>query len=78
MPPYRIVFRGELARANGDPMLESMRVEREGDDVAIVGEVVDAAQLHGLLDRIQQLGLELVSVEPEQRPAHPGEPSLPA
>ncbi|HEV8251169.1 MAG TPA: hypothetical protein VGQ15_14465 [Gaiellaceae bacterium] len=78
MPPYRIVFRGGLAEANSDPVLEGMHFERDGDDIVVVGEIVDSAQLHGLLDRIQQLGLELVSVEPEGRdPPHPGEyPSL--
>lgn len=78
MPPYRIVFRGAPASANDDPMLEGMHVEAAGEDVAVVGEIVDAAQLHGLLDRIQHLGLELVSVEPEGRdPPHAGEyPSL--
>lgn len=63
MAAYRIVFRGALARSQ-DPMFETMSLERDGDEYVLVGDVVDPAQLHGLLDRIQELGLELVAAEP--------------
>jgi hypothetical protein len=40
---------------------------------AITGPVVDQAQLHGLLDRIRDLGLELVSVSAAVEP--PADPT---
>ena len=37
-----------------------------GVDSVFTGEVRDQSQLYGLLDRISDLGLELVSVLPQQ------------
>jgi hypothetical protein len=42
-----------------------MRLEVSGADTVFTGEVRDQSQLYGLLDRVRDLGLELVSVEPE-------------
>ena len=39
-----------------------MALEAEDGQTTITGPVVDQAQLHGLLDRVRDLGLELVSV----------------
>jgi hypothetical protein len=39
-----------------------MEVDVREDETAIVGEIVDQAQLAGLLNRVSELGLPLVSV----------------
>jgi hypothetical protein len=64
---YEIVVRGEL----GDRfavLFEGMRLERRDGTSVLIGEVVDQARLHGLIERIQDLGLELVSVNPIHDP----------
>ena len=59
---YKIVVRGELGEhfAAG---FEGMDLKAEKGRTVLVGEVVDQAHLHGLLDRVRDFGLELVSVE---------------
>jgi hypothetical protein len=62
---YRIVLRDELSdrfATSFDPMTMT-RVEGK---TILVGDIVDQAQLHGLLERVARLGIELVSVEPEE------------
>lgn len=58
---YRIVVAGELSRRFA-PAFEGMTVRCTSGLTAITGMVVDQSQLHGLLDRVGELGLELVSV----------------
>jgi hypothetical protein len=58
---YRIVVAGELSRRFA-PAFDGMAVQCTGGETAITGVVVDQSQLHGLLDRVGDLGLELVSV----------------
>ena len=60
---YQIVVVGELSRRFA-AAFEGMTVRCLGGQTAITGMVVDQAQLHGLLDRVGELGLELVSVNP--------------
>jgi hypothetical protein len=60
---YRIVLRGEL----GDQFQErfgGMALERNDGLTVLTGTVVDQAQLIGFVQRGQELGIELVSVEP--------------
>ena len=64
---YELVLRGEI----GDRfalLFEGMRLERRGGLTVLTGEVVDQARLHGLIERVQDLGLELVSVNPLHDP----------
>jgi hypothetical protein len=42
-----------------------MRLESGGEETAFIGEIRDQSQLYGLLDRVRDLGLELVSVRPQ-------------
>ena len=60
---YQIVVDGELSdrfvATFGD-----MRLERDGGMTSLTGEIADQAQLHGLLARVAELGLSLVSFGP--------------
>jgi hypothetical protein len=58
---YRIVVAGELSRRFA-PAFDGMTVRCTGGRTDITGTVVDQSQLHGLLDRVGELGLELISV----------------
>jgi hypothetical protein len=60
---YELVVRGEI----GDRfalLFDGMHLVRRAGETVLRGEVVDQAQLHGFIERIQELGLELVSVNP--------------
>jgi hypothetical protein len=58
---YRIVVRGELSQRYL-LAFEGMILATGDGQTAIIGPVIDQAHLHGLLDRVGELGLELVSV----------------
>jgi hypothetical protein len=60
---YRIWVRGRLTERFGSA-LDGMRLEPGEDSSAFIGEVRDQSQLYGLLDRLRDLGFELVSLEP--------------
>jgi len=58
---YRLVLRGELGDRFGS-LFAGMRLSREGGNTVLTGPVADQAHLAGLIDRTQELGLELISV----------------
>jgi hypothetical protein len=60
---YELVVRGELSDRFA-VVFEGMRLERRDGATVLAGAVVDQAHLHGLIERVQDLGLELVSVNP--------------
>jgi hypothetical protein len=62
MSRYRIVVRGEL-RGSLASAFEGMWLTAGSGVTTLEGEVVDQVHLHGLLDRMGELGLEIVSVE---------------
>jgi hypothetical protein len=64
----RIVVRGELS-PRYVPAFEGLTLATGDGQTAIVGPVTDKAHLHGLLNRIGDLGLELFSVNPTLGPA---------
>lgn len=62
---YRIVVDGRLSErfAAG---FEGMTLESANGQTALVGEFSDEAQLYGLLDRLRDFGIELVSVNADR------------
>jgi len=61
---YRIVVRGRLSD-HFAATFAGMMLEPGSGETALVGDVRDQSQLYGLLDRLRDFGLELVSVEQE-------------
>lgn len=61
---YQISVRGRVSARLGSAF-EGMRLESGGEETAFIGEIRDQSQLYGLLDRVRDLGLELVSVRPQ-------------
>ena len=59
---YRIVVSGELSQRYARAF-EGMQMESRGGQTILTGEVIDNSHLHGILDHIIALGLNLVSVE---------------
>jgi hypothetical protein len=60
---YRVVVRGRLGERLADAF-EQLDVGSSGGETSITGTFADQAQLHGLLDRLCDLGIQLVSVNP--------------
>ncbi|HEY6311763.1 MAG TPA: hypothetical protein VIY52_13300 [Streptosporangiaceae bacterium] len=58
---YRIAVRGRLTEHLGSAF-EGFALEPASEHTVLVGEIRDQAQLYGVLDRVRNLGLELVSV----------------
>ena len=67
---YRICIRGRVTERLGSA-LEGMRLETGATESVFTGEIRDQSQLYGLLDRVRDLGLELVSVQPQPAAAYP-------
>ena len=63
---YELVLRGEIGDRFG-LLFEGMHLERRPGHTVLTGAVLDQAHLHGLIEQIQELGLELVSVNPLPR-----------
>jgi hypothetical protein len=66
---YRIQVKGHLPE-RWSVWFDGMQIQIEGDPsgqkiTTLSGEVQDQAALHGLLERIRDLGLELLNVQKE-------------
>jgi hypothetical protein len=64
---YELVVRGEISD-RFSWLFEDMRLERADGRTVITGPVRDQAHLHGLIAQIEELGLELVSVNANSEP----------
>jgi hypothetical protein len=60
---YQIRITGQLDPRWAD-WFEGLTITIDGSDTLITGQVVDQAALHGLLKRVRDLGMPLVSVGP--------------
>jgi hypothetical protein len=61
---YQICVRGRLTERLA-AALEGMTLHANAVDSVFSGEVKDQSQLYGLLDQLRDLGLELISVQPQ-------------
>jgi hypothetical protein len=59
---YQLVIRGELDERYAY-LFEGMQLERSEGKTTFSGTVRDQAQLHGLIERVEELGLDLLSVQ---------------
>ena len=59
---YRITVRGRLSQHLASAF-EGFDLEPGNEHSVLVGEIRDQAHLYGILDRVRDLGLELVYVE---------------
>lgn len=67
---YRIVVRSELSDRYA-VAFEGMEMETKSGNTILTGEVIDQPHLYGILDRINGLGLKLLSVQALPEDAHP-------
>ena len=67
---YRIVVRSELGERYA-VAFEGMEMETKHGCTILTGEIIDQPHLHGILDRINGLGLQLLSVQALPEDAHP-------
>jgi hypothetical protein len=65
---YRLVLRGELGERFGF-LFEGMQMQRAAGTTVLTGPVADQAHLLGLMERIVELGVELLSIEAVDGPA---------
>jgi hypothetical protein len=58
---YRITLRGRLSERSAS-LFDGMSLQSGPDRTVLTGELRDQAQLHGVLERVRDLGIELVSL----------------
>ena len=58
---YRLVVRGRMSERMAHAFAD-LRVETTGAETALIGQFADQSQLYGVIDRLRDLGIELVSV----------------
>jgi len=66
---YRIVVRSELSDTYA-VAFEGMQMETKDGETILTGEIIDQPHLYGILDRINGLGLRLLSVQALPDDAH--------
>lgn len=59
---YLITVQGRVADSTARSF-EGMTLEHGSEETTLAGEFVDQSQLYGVIDRLRELGLELVRVE---------------
>ena len=71
---YEIRLKGHLDNRWSD-WFEGLTITREEDgDTLLTGPVIDQAALHGLLKKVRDLGMPLVSISPVEPVPSPTDP----
>jgi hypothetical protein len=60
---YEILIRGSLGNDLGDELGCSRLEERDGRTLLVI-EIIDQSHLHGVLERLRDLNVEIESVNP--------------
>jgi hypothetical protein len=64
---YEIVLRGRASARHLRPLLDDFTVDHRTDGVTrLVGDISDAAQLHGVLAHLTSVNTEVISIAPVQ------------
>jgi hypothetical protein len=63
---YEIVVRGRLSERYGTAF-DGLTLRSHAGTTTLRGAIVDQSQLYGLLKRLQDLGIELISVRADAR-----------
>ena len=68
-PPhaYEVCIRGELS----DSLVRELGAIRRSPSTTVVVPTVDRAELHGMIRRLEDLGLELLSIHEVSEPGMP-------
>jgi outer membrane PBP1 activator LpoA protein len=67
---YRIIVRSELGDRYG-AAFEGMQMDTKSGNTVLTGKIIDQPHLYGIIDRINGLGLELLSVQALPEVARP-------
>jgi hypothetical protein len=63
--PYEIVIRGRASARLLRPLLDDFTLDHPGDGVTrLIGDIHDAAQLHGVVAHLTSVNAELISIAP--------------
>ena len=63
--PYEIVIRGRASARILHPLLDDFVCDHPCDDeTRLIGEIHDAAQLHGVMAHLTSVNAELISIAP--------------
>ena len=62
---YTIRLREKLDDGWGE-WFESMKMTTDGDGTVLAGHLPDQAALHGIIARVQRLGLQLVAINQQE------------
>ena len=63
---YEIVVRGRLSERYGTAF-DGLTLHSHAGTTTLSGAIIDQSQLYGLLNRLQDLGIELISVRADAR-----------
>jgi hypothetical protein len=61
----RIRIKGHL-NEKWKEWFDGMDIIYDGDDMILYGKIKDKASMHGILNKIRDLNLELISVNPDE------------